>query len=230
MNITNNLNAIRTIANALSDLNLKVVYVGGSVVSLYSNDPAAEDVHETDDLDIKLELASLVELEKIRESLTARGFTQTAANKQTCRFHYEGIIVDVMSTQDVEWAQANPWYDKAFIYLEQKRIDEIKIIILPIAYFLAAKFHAYHDRGRKDPGTSHDFEDIAYVLDNRIDLVEEILNSPADVQKYLKEEFKSIIGNKLMQEAILGNLQYQIQTERLNRIMGKLQRITRAMK
>jgi len=226
MNIDNNLNAIRTIAEALSDLNLRVAYVGGAVVSLYVNDPAADDVRETDDVDIILEIASLVELENIRKLFTKRGFTQSTADKVTCRFHFEGIVVDVMSTRDMGWAPGNLWFNKGFVFLEQRRIDESKIIILPLAYFLATKFTAYHNRGRQDPRTSNDFEDITYILDNRTDLVEEINNSPGDVQKYLHEEFQSIIDSKLMQEAILGNLPHQIQTERFKMIMDKLHRIT----
>jgi hypothetical protein len=68
MSTVSNLGAIQTIVNALSDLNKKVVFVGGAVVSLYSNDPAADEVRETDDVDITLEIVSMVELEKIRVS------------------------------------------------------------------------------------------------------------------------------------------------------------------
>jgi predicted nucleotidyltransferase len=222
MNIVNNLNAVQTIANALSDLNKKVVFVGGAVVSLYSNDPAADDVRETDDVDITLEIASLVELEMIRELLTKKGFTQSADDTVMCRFHYKGIVVDVMSTEEMGWAPGNPWFKSGFLHLEQKQVGEIKINTLPLSYFLATKFSAYHDRGGNDPRASHDFEDIAYILDNRTDLVEEILNSAKDVQSYLKGEFKAIIENKLMQEAILGNLPYQVQIERYNIIIEKL--------
>ncbi len=37
--------------------------------------------------------------------------------------------------------------------------------------FLATKFEAFKDRGG-DYRTSHDFEDIVYVLDNRTTIVE----------------------------------------------------------
>ena len=42
---------IRTIALALGELNEKVVYVGGSVVSLYADDSAAEETRPTKDID-----------------------------------------------------------------------------------------------------------------------------------------------------------------------------------
>ena len=64
-NTTINLGVIWKIAHALQDLNERVVYVGGAVVSLYVNDPAADDVRPTKDIDISLEIASLGELEEM---------------------------------------------------------------------------------------------------------------------------------------------------------------------
>ena len=58
-----NRKVITKIALALGELNERVVYVGGAVVSLYANDPLADDVRPTGDLDISMEIASLSELE-----------------------------------------------------------------------------------------------------------------------------------------------------------------------
>lgn len=69
-----NREATLTIANALGELNEYVVYVGGAVVSFYIDDPAADDVRPTKDIDIVLEIASLVELEEVRTKLTKKGF------------------------------------------------------------------------------------------------------------------------------------------------------------
>ena len=65
------------IALALGELNERVIYVGGAVVSLYIDDPAADDVRPTKDLDISLELGSLAELEEIRVLLNKKGFVQS---------------------------------------------------------------------------------------------------------------------------------------------------------
>jgi hypothetical protein len=45
--------AIR-IANALGGLNNEVVFVGGATVSLYIDDPAAEDIRPTKDIDLSI--------------------------------------------------------------------------------------------------------------------------------------------------------------------------------
>ena len=70
--------ATRTIALALGELNDKVVYVGGAVVSLYIDDNSADDVRPTKDIDISMEIVSLGELEKIRTQLTQKGFYQSS--------------------------------------------------------------------------------------------------------------------------------------------------------
>ena len=114
-----NLGVIRKIAIALNELNERVVYVVGAVVSLYINDPAAEDVRPTKDIDISLEIASVGELEEIRDLLVLKGFKQSPEDNVICRFRYEDIKVDVMSTKEVGWAPANPWFGPGFKHLEK---------------------------------------------------------------------------------------------------------------
>jgi predicted nucleotidyltransferase len=222
-NTTINLGVVRKIAHALGSLNSQVVYVGGAVVSLYVNDPAAEDVRPTKDVDITLKIVSLVELEKLRQELVKKGFIQSFEDKVICRFRFEDILVDVMSTQPVGWAPSNPWFEPGFKNIELVQIKNETISILSLPYFLATKFSAFKDRGFGDPRTSHDFEDITYILDNRIDLVQELSSSPDDVNEFLKDAFNEILNSDTMKEAILGNLFYETQTERFNQIIKKLQ-------
>ena len=220
-----NLKVISKVAKALGELNDRVVYVGGAIVSLYINDPAAEDIRPTKDIDISLEILSLGELEKLRVLLTEKKFYQTSDETVMCRFMYEDVTVDVMSTQAVGWAPADKWFAPGFKYVQTIKIEDQQIRILPLAYFLATKFSAFHDRGAKDPRTSKDFEDITYILDNRVDLVEQIMNSPDDVNQYLKSEFKSILNDGGIQEALVGNLFYETQVVRSKNINDKLKTI-----
>jgi len=220
-----NRGVIKKIAIALDELNEQVVYVGGAVVGLYINDPAAEDVRPTKDVDISLSVASIGKLEYVREELNKKGFVQTAEDNVICRFRFEDIIVDVMNTKSIGWAPANPWFAPGFDVKETVEIEEQKIYILPLPYFLATKFAAYNDRGNNEPRMSSDFEDIVYVLDNRVDIVEQILNSPNDVKHYLKEEFMKVLGDSVKQEAIIGNLFYENRDERFQIILEKLKKL-----
>lgn len=220
-----NLKVISKVAKALRELNDRVVFVGGAIVSLYINDPAAEDIRPTKDIDISLEILTLGELEKLREQLIEKKFYQTSDETVMCRFMYEDVTVDVMSTKAVGWAPADQWFAPGFKHVETKKIEDQKIRILPLAYFLATKFSAFHDRGAKDPRTSKDFEDITYILDNRVDLVEQIQTSQEDVKQYLKSEFENILSDSSLQEALIANLFYETQVIRSKNIIGKLKAI-----
>lgn len=224
-NNTINLEVIRKIAVALGAMNEQVVYVGGATVSLYINDPAADDVRPTKDLDISLAIASLGELEVIRKQLIRKGFKQSPEDDIICRFRYEDIKVDVMSTKAVGWAPANPWFASGFAQKEIIEIEDQKIQILPLPYFLASKFSAFNDRSAIDPRTSHDLEDIVYVLDNRMDIVEKLAKVPNDVRSYLADQLQRILDDRVMQEAILGNLFYETREERYQRIIKCIKQI-----
>ena len=220
-----NLKVISKVAKALEELNDRVVYVGGAIVSLYINDPAAEDIRPTKDIDISLEILTLGELEKLRIQLTEKKFYQTSDETVMCRFMYDDVTVDVMSTKAVGWAPADQWFAPGFKHVETRTIEDQEIRILPLSYFLATKFSAFHDRGAKDPRTSKDFEDITYILDNRMDLIEQILNSPEDVRQYLKEEFQNILKDDSLLEAITANLFYETQVNRSKKIIEKIKTI-----
>lgn len=211
---------IKEVAEALGELNERVVYVGGAVVSLYADDPAAEDVRPTKDVDIFLEIASYGKLAEFQEELASKGFHPTPVQNVICRFKYDDILLDVMSTKEVGWASADKWFKPGLKKLEKIQIEDIAINVLHISYFLATKFNAFHDR-KEDSRTSRHFEDIVYVLDNRKNLVEEIINSPDDVRNYLVQEFNEILMSEY-KEAFLGHLYYETQIERYELIEEKL--------
>ncbi|MHB8579902.1 MAG: nucleotidyl transferase AbiEii/AbiGii toxin family protein [Ignavibacteriaceae bacterium] len=215
-----NIGVIKKVAEALGELNKKVVYVGGAVVSIYADDPAADDVRPTKDVDIFLEIASYGKLSEFQEELASKGFHPTPEQNIMCRFKYDDILLDVMSTKEVGWASADKWFKPGLKKLEQFQIENVKINVLHVSYFLATKFNAFRDR-KEDARTSRHFEDIVYLLDNRENLVEEIINSPDDVRNYLIKEFKEIIKPEY-KEAFLGHLYYETQIERYELIKEKL--------
>lgn len=48
-----NIEAVATIASALGDLKENMVFVGGAVVSLYTDDHAADEICPTQDIDME---------------------------------------------------------------------------------------------------------------------------------------------------------------------------------
>lgn len=224
-NTSQMMDAIKIVARNLGDLNDQVVYVGGAVAGFYADDQGAADVRPTKDVDIVLEIASLLELENIRQKLAERGIHFAQNEKVMCRFTCQHILVDVMATKEIGWAPANPWFKSGFDRAEVRNLDDVSIKIMSLPYYLASKFAAFHDRG-SDPRTSHDFEDIVYVLDNRTTLINDILNSERQVKQYLLAELSTILKDKLYQEALLAHLEPATQTKRFEILIQKIKEIT----
>ena len=222
-----NLLATKKVATALGDLNPVVVFIGGAVVSFYIDDPAAADVRPTKDIDIGLQITTIPQLEEIREMLIARGFKQSHQDDVTCRFRVDDVLVDVMSTQEIGWAPANPWFKPGLPYLIQQQIEGITINLLPLPYFLATKFSAFYSRGGSDPRVSQDFEDIVYIMNYRSDFLVQIEKSDRKVRDYLAACCKDIAQNSDLQEAIVGNLYYEEQEYGFKKIMQYVLEIAR---
>ena len=222
-NRNTNYRKIKEIAAALGELNDQVVYVGGAVVSFYADDQAAEDQRPTRDIDIFFEIVSYGKLCNLQEKLAAKKFFPALDEDVMCRFKYNDLLVDVMSTDEVGWAMADKWFKPGLKYLTEISIDEYKIKVLHLSYFLATKLTAFLDR-KEDPRTSKHFEDIVHILDNSLNLVDEILSSPEDVKQYLTLEFRELLKVEY-HEAVLGHLYYETQVERYNIIKEKLSRI-----
>ena len=223
-----NRQAAKRIALALDDLNEWVVYVGGAVVSLYIDDPAAEDVRPTKDIDISMEIASLTELETIRQELSDRGFVQSSEDSVICRFRYADIKVDVMATKEIGWASANTWFAPGFRQRIPIRLDETTIYCLPLPYFLASKFEAFYNRGGIDPRTSHDFEDLVYLFNHSSTIKEEVLKAEDSVRLFLSRCCADILSDGLKQEAILANLFHENQDLRYQIILNTLRVLSSA--
>ncbi len=218
------IDAIKTVANVLADLNDKCIYVGGAVTGFYADDPLAPRVRPTKDIDIVLEIASLLELEELRQELAERDIHFAREENVICRFKHQNILIDVMATKEVGWAPANPWFKAGMRNAEIHMLDDVKIKIMPLVYFLASKFSAFRGRGT-DPRTSRDFEDIVYVLDNRTTLVKDILESAGDVKNDLIEELKLLLREPTLREAVMAHLEPETVTERYEILIHKIKEI-----
>jgi hypothetical protein len=131
-----------------------------------------------------------------------------------------------MSTTEVGWAPANPWFESGFKNSITIEVEKMPIRILTLPYFLATKFAAFEGRGGNDPRMSHDFEDIVYLLNYTSNFNKQISASDPEVQEYLKEQFAAIQEKANMQEAIIANLYHEDQQIRFDRIMEEIKELT----
>lgn len=220
-NKTINMGVVKKVATALGELNNEVAYVGGATVSIYADDPIAEDVRPTKDVDIMLRIATFAELAALQDKLASKHIYPDPEANVNCRFKYEDVLIDVMSTKEVGWAPSDPWFEPGFKSLMKYNLDdEVTIRVFTAPYFLATKFSAFNDRGN-DPRTSTDFEDIVYVLDSRLNIVDEIRSAPNDLGNYLRDQLKVFL-NEDMNENISCHLSPFQSQERLALLRQKV--------
>lgn len=184
---------VEKVAIGLQELRERVVFVGGAVIGLYADDPGAEEVRPTFDVDLSLQLASYGEWVQFQERLAALGFVARPDAEVICRFGFQGLTVDVMPDSEAILGFTNPWYRPG---LERSWRFEIApaltIRLLPFPYMLATKFAAWRSRGGSDPRLSHDFEDLIYLTNNRLRLVEEVMTADEPIRRYLQQGYRSI--------------------------------------
>ena len=227
MNHQTNIVRIKAVAKALRKLNEKVVFVGGATISLYP-DRAVFEVRPTDDVDVIIEILNYSERAKLEAKLRSIGFVNDIESGVICRFKIQGIIVDIMPTNDPSIGFNNKWYPEGFREAVDYEIDEKNIVkILSAPYFIATKLEAYKDRGGNDGRTSQDFEDIIYVLENRETIWEEMNKVDEELKNYLRNEFQNLLNNPNIAEWIDCHVERGSSPNATDFIFEELEKITK---
>jgi hypothetical protein len=225
-NKTINIGTVSEVAKALKELKESVVFVGGSIISLYADDPAADEIRPTQDIDITVRILNYAAWAKMQNRLSELGFHPDPQGHAICSYKFNDISVDIMSTEDGPLGPSNRWYKIGFkdLWTAKALDEEIKILSAPC--FLATKFEAYHDRGNADY-FKEDFEDIIYVLDNRKLIVTEIAKSEEEIKNYVIKEFKRILESTNHEEMLSVHIHPLLMEERLPLLIQKITQITK---
>jgi predicted nucleotidyltransferase len=212
---------IKAVHHALGSFRDRVLYVGGASVSLYADRPSSE-VRPKDDVDILIELLNYNGYAELEAQLRRQGFENDYESGIICRYRVQGIIVDVIPTNEDILGFSNRWYAEGFKHAMDIRLDqECEIRILQPHYFLATKIEAFKNRGGGDGRMSSDFEDIIFVLNNRRAIWDEMEKSSADIRTYLRNEWAIISENEYLYEWIGAHLDY-VEQGRVSYIVGGL--------
>ncbi len=224
----NSLEMLAHIAKGLGPLKDKVVFVGGSTVSLYLTDPGAATVRPTEDVDCVIQVLSRGQYYKLETELERLGFRHvTEKDAPICRWSYKGLTADIMPTEGTVLNFKNSWYPDGYehaITVGLPSGEQVRIFSLP--YFLASKIEAFADRGHGDFLTSPDMEDIITVLDGSGTIVDELSTAPAKVKKHLAAKFREFLQDDRFSESLEGNLRSPAGTaarvERIKKILAAL--------
>ena len=199
-----NKDRLQEIAEALQDLNDRIVYVGGVMAGLYANDPVATEPRTTIDVDCIVNTTSYKEHADFEELLRARHFqNDQSPGAPLCRWVFNGEIVDVMSMNENVLSFGNPWYRPGFSKREPYELPSGKTIYkLPATYYIATKIDALLSRGGGDWRRAKDFEDIVYVLNYCTDFVDKFKAEDREVQAYVSEQFAQMLRRPNISEEI----------------------------
>ena len=159
----------------------------------------------------------------LQDHLLKQGFKNDMDSPIISRFLLQGLKVDFMPTDPSVLGFSNRWYPsgvKTAIEFTMDNVDPIRIFTAP--YFIASKLEAFKTRGKSDIYSSHDLEDIVFVLDHKDDIDAELINADDKVKGYLKEEFSLLLKNDSFEEALLGHVEQTNQMGRKERIMEVL--------
>lgn len=91
----------------------------------------------TDDIDVIVEIATYSGYAALEERLRAIGFVNDVESGVLCRYKIQGIIVDIMPTDEKAIGFSNRWYPGGFknaIKLTLDKWTTVKIFSLP--YFV----------------------------------------------------------------------------------------------
>lgn len=224
-NNTINIKVIEKVAKVLEEINDDVIYVGGAVVSFYVTDTGAEQPRPTKDIDISVQISSYAEMNQLSEKLATKGVYPAVDQKVIYRYEYKDILIDFIPYEKTPLGPTNSWLKPGFNKAYKIAVGDQTIKILPVNYYIATKWEAYKSRGGSDPRMSHDFEDIIYVLDNNIEVVENIKNSDSVLMSFLKEMASEILQNPSRNEIIECHMNPFTANERITMIIDKLNKI-----
>lgn len=196
-----NVMQLEAVASALAELLPHVTFVGGSTTVLLVDEAGHSGVRKTDDVDVIIDVATLIEYHQFSQSLRDLGFREDS-DGPICRWLFNTAVgtvkLDVMPIDESILGFSNRWYKEAIAEpLEISLPSGIVIHVVSPVYFIATKFEAFAGRGKGDY-FSHDLEDIVFVMENRAELIIELMNSPLNLKQYFSEQAALLLNDDFL--------------------------------
>jgi predicted nucleotidyltransferase len=199
---------IKQVAERLGPLRSKVVFLGGSATGFHLTDEAQPEIRATKDVDVIVEIGSIVEYHRLEKTLMELGFFQKIQEDDPiCRWYIDDVIVDVMPTDENILGFSNRWYLSAIKNAVKIELEpDLEILIVTAPYFLGTKLEAFRGRGKNDYLASHDMEDIINFINGRVEVLADIKNTASDLKDFISKSFQGFLADELFLEALPGHL------------------------
>lgn len=222
-----NLERIEVVAGALGPLRDQLVFVGGCAAGLLISDPAATPIRATLDVDLVVHVAVLTEYHRVEEDFAKLGFKRDmTAEAPICRWVYRRIEVDLMPTKADIIGFANRWYPLVMETAQTMTLPSgVSIRLISAPAFLGTKFEAFTNRGEGDLLASHDLEDILNVVAGRVQLLDEVAQSPAELRHYLARQSGYLMAMRDFEYYLPGLIQDDTSGEQSDLVLERLRAI-----
>jgi len=196
-----NLLQLEIVASALDHLLPEVTFVGGSTTVFLVDDAAHFGVRQTEDVDVIVDVATLVEHQQFSKKLRELGFREDP-DGPICRWLFDSDIgkvkLDVMPIDEKILGFSNRWYKAAIDNaMEMILPSNQKLNVVSPVYFIATKFEAFTGRGSGD-FYSHDLEDIVFVMENRHNLKDDLLKCSDELKAYFSQQAKGLLNDDFL--------------------------------
>jgi len=195
--VSGNLALLMQVVDRLAPLLDRFVFLGGVVTELLITSTAAGSPRQTKDVDVVVNVLNLGEYsETLRERFLACGLVEdTSPGAPICRWCLDDLIVDIMPTRGEILDFSCEWYQVAFDTAQPTMLPNGSTIrLVTPACFLATKLAAFGDRGRRDPTSSHDLEDLISVIDGRREIVADLAAAPRDLRAYVADRLTHFLA------------------------------------
>lgn len=195
-----NIETLELAARALEPLLHELVLVGGCAVGLLITDRARPPVRHTVDVDLLAEVTSLSTYYELCDKLRVLGFKERG--DIICRWIKEGLVIDIMPTDEKVLGFNNRWYKLAASMPLTRRLPsgiEIQHISAPL--FIASKIDAFYGRGNGDY-LHHDIEDIVNLVDGRPEVINELREAPQQIREFVEEEIDDLLADRRFIDSI----------------------------
>jgi predicted nucleotidyltransferase len=224
MRNTRNTRMLDQVATRLKPLLEQLVFVGGATVDLLLTDRAAQTARPTEDVDTIINVTSKHAYDQISVQLIGLGWQNDTTSGVICRWIQDGLVLDVMPTDERILSFSNRWYPEAIENSQTHKLEFNVISANSAPYFLASKLVAWKQRGQNDFFASKDLEDIVLVFDGRAELVAELQNAKENVRDFVVSELATLALQSQFLELLDGFVPYD-QPERALQLLQKIKAV-----
>ena len=220
---TKHLDLLETVATGLGELTSKTIFVGGAVLDLYLTDRAAPEYRPSGDIDCMLHIPALLDMFQWEQLLRERGFEKADSKSgPSCHWKYQGIPLTIspMQWQIELMGYQNRWYEEGVFHARPFSLPNGQMIrLFHPAYYVAAKLDAFQNRGKENFRSSEDFQDLIFLLENRLELPEEIDQAYHEVRTYIRTQFRHFLAYTDLEEGLYYALPIGADEDHLDKIL-----------